>query len=99
LITDRAKDISLRSAQTGSGAHPASYTAGTGGKAAWLEAENSLLSSAQVDNGGAILVFRAQADWIMILPSASYCEVAASLADINSFARPVLLAHISYFFL
>jgi hypothetical protein len=43
-------------------------------------------------------VFRAQADWIVILSSAAPYETAASLADSND-ARPVLLAHIFFLFL
>jgi hypothetical protein len=42
----------LHNAQTGCGAHPASYPMGTGGKAA--EAYSSPPSSAEVKNGGAI---------------------------------------------
>jgi hypothetical protein len=43
-------------------------------------------------------VFRAQADWILVLPSVTSCDTAASLADENSCARTVLLAHIGYLF-
>jgi hypothetical protein len=43
-------------------------------------------------------VFRAQAEWILILPSATYRESAASPADKYACARPVLLAHTVYFF-
>jgi hypothetical protein len=38
-------------------------------------------------------MFRAQADWTLILLSASSCESAASLAEKNAAARPVQLAH------
>jgi hypothetical protein len=47
---------------------------------------------------GMYRVFRAQDDWILILLSATSCETAASLADKNACARPVMLAHIIYFF-
>jgi hypothetical protein len=40
-------------------------------------------------------MLKAQADWILILPTAISCETAASLADKNVCARPILLAHIS----
>jgi hypothetical protein len=43
-------------------------------------------------------VFKAQADWILILPSATSCETAASLADKIAYALPVLLAHIVYLY-
>jgi hypothetical protein len=43
-------------------------------------------------------VFRAQADWIVILQSATSCETAASLADNNACAKPVLVAYTAYFF-
>jgi hypothetical protein len=43
-------------------------------------------------------VFRAQADWTLILPSAASCESDAPLAEKNATARPEQLAHIVYFF-
>jgi hypothetical protein len=43
-------------------------------------------------------VFRAQADWILILPSPTSCETAASLADKNACVWLLLLVHIVYFF-
>jgi hypothetical protein len=43
-------------------------------------------------------VFRAQADWTLILPSATSWESAAPLAKKNAAAWPELLAHIVYFF-
>jgi hypothetical protein len=42
-------------------------------------------------------VLRAQADWILILPLATSCKTAASLADKGARARLVLLVHIVYF--
>jgi hypothetical protein len=55
-FTAGAKDFSLlRSVQTDSGAHKASYLMGTGVKQPGHEADHSLLSSAKVKNGGAIL--------------------------------------------
>jgi hypothetical protein len=52
----------FHSVQTGSGAHPASYTIGTGalspgGKRQWREADHSPASSAVVKNNGAIPLF------------------------------------------
>jgi hypothetical protein len=44
------------------------------------------------------IVFRAQADWTLILPSAASCESAVSLAEKNAAARPVQVAHIGYVF-
>jgi hypothetical protein len=38
-------------------------------------------------------VFRAQADWILILPSATSCETAASLADKNACAAGTVSTH------
>jgi hypothetical protein len=43
-------------------------------------------------------VFIAQADWTLILPSATSCEKDAPLAEKNVAARPEKLAHIVYFF-
>jgi hypothetical protein len=43
-------------------------------------------------------VFMAQADWTLILPSATSCESDGPLAEKNSAAQPVLLAHIVHFF-
>jgi hypothetical protein len=43
-------------------------------------------------------VFRAQADWTLILLSATSCKSDAPLAEKNAAARPELLAHIVYFF-
>jgi hypothetical protein len=43
-------------------------------------------------------VFRAQADWTLILLLATSCESDGSLAEKNAVAQPVQLAHIVYFF-
>jgi hypothetical protein len=43
-------------------------------------------------------VFRGQADWTLILPSAISCEGAVPLAEKNAAAWLELLAHIVYFF-
>jgi hypothetical protein len=43
-------------------------------------------------------MIRAQADWTLILPSATCCERAAPLAKKNAAAQPELLAYIVYFF-
>jgi hypothetical protein len=43
-------------------------------------------------------VIRAQADWTLILPSATSCERAVPLAEKNAATRPELLAHTVYFF-
>jgi hypothetical protein len=43
-------------------------------------------------------VFRAQADWTLILMSATSCDSAAPLAVKNAAARLQLLARIVYFF-
>jgi hypothetical protein len=43
-------------------------------------------------------VFRAQADWTLILPSAASCESAASLAEKNATTQSIQLAHIVSFF-
>jgi hypothetical protein len=59
-IPGRARDFSLlHNIQTGSGAHPASYTIGTGGSfpggmRPGRETDHSPSSSAEVRNGGAI---------------------------------------------
>jgi hypothetical protein len=46
----------------------------------------------------AIIVFRAQADWTLILPSATSCEGAAPPAEKNAAVQPEVLADIVYFF-
>jgi hypothetical protein len=43
-------------------------------------------------------VFRVQADWTFILPSATSCEGTVPLAEKNATAQLELLAHIVYFF-
>jgi hypothetical protein len=43
-------------------------------------------------------MFSVQADWILILPSATSCEGAAPLAEKNAAAQPELLVYIVYFF-
>jgi hypothetical protein len=43
-------------------------------------------------------VFRAQADWTFILPSAASCDNTAPFDEKNAAAQPELLAHIVYFF-
>jgi hypothetical protein len=47
---------------------------------------------------GKCRVFRVQADWTLILPSANFCESAAPLAEKNAATLPELLAHIIHFF-
>jgi hypothetical protein len=42
-------------------------------------------------------VSRAQADWTLILPSATSCESVAPLAKKNFAVQPELLTHIVYF--
>jgi hypothetical protein len=46
--------VFFHSVQTGVGAHPASYTVGTGGSFPWVEADHSPPSTVEVMNGGAI---------------------------------------------
>jgi hypothetical protein len=44
------------------------------------------------------MVFREQADWTLILLSATSCESAGPLAEKNGETRLEQLAHIIYFF-
>jgi hypothetical protein len=43
-------------------------------------------------------VFIVQADWTLILPSATSCERDAPLAEKKFAMQPEQLAHIAYFF-
>jgi hypothetical protein len=43
-------------------------------------------------------MFRAQADWTLVLRQAVSCESPSPLAEKNAAAGPELLAHIDYLF-
>jgi hypothetical protein len=43
-------------------------------------------------------MFRAQADWVMILTSATTCKSNGSLVEKNAAVQPVQAAHTIYFF-
>jgi hypothetical protein len=53
----------LHSVQTGSRAHPTSYSMGTGGKRPEREADHSTPSSDEIKNGGAIPSFPHASSW------------------------------------
>jgi hypothetical protein len=55
IIAEGREFSVLHIVQTASGAHPASYTVGTGGCFSGREADYSLPSSTEIKNGGAIL--------------------------------------------